>query len=127
MRIPTAAAIVVSALAPAEAQEPPGAQTRLFVAPVANLASHQGRGPTRYEYLERLMEAPECAGVVPVGREDTADFVVWFEFEHNFVGRHYMTLWDASGRRVAGGEAGGSAEILPAVCDAIAADQESAP
>ena len=33
-----------------------------------------------------------------------------------------MTLWDASGHRVAGGEAGGSAEIVAAVCDAIAAE-----
>ena len=127
MRMPTAAGagIVVLALAPAEGQERPGAQTRLFVAPIANLALHEGGGPTRYEYLERLLDAPECAGIVPVGREDAADFVVWFEFEEalgGIAGNHYMTLWDASGNRVAGGEARRSAEIMTAVCDAITAE-----
>ena len=125
MRMPTAAVagIIVLALAPTEAQERPGVQTRLFVAPIANLELHSGAGPTRYEYLERLLDAPECAGVVPVGREDTADFVVWFEFElKGIVGNHYMTLWDASGNRVAGDEARRSAEIMTAVCDAITAE-----
>ena len=127
MRMPTAAVagIVVLALAPAEGQERPGAQTRLFVAPIANLALHEGGGPTRYEYLERLLDAPECAGIVPVGREDAADFVVWFEFEEHFGGiasKHYMTLWDASGNRVAGDKARRSAEIMTAVCDAITAE-----
>ena len=125
MRMPTAAVagIVVLALAPVEAQERPDAQTRLFVAPIANLELHRGAGPTRYEYLEHLLDAPECAGIVPVGREDTADFVVWFEFElKGIAGNHYMTLWDASDNRVAGGEARRSAEIMTAVCDAITAE-----
>ena len=125
MRMPTAAGagIIVLALAPAEGQERPDAQTRLFVAPIANLELHRGAGPTRYEYLERLLDAPECAGIVPVGREDTADFVVWFEFELKGIGgNHYMTLWDASGNRVAGDEARRSAEIMTAVCDAITAE-----
>ena len=33
-----------------------------------------------------------------------------------------MTLWDASGNRVAGDEARRSAEIMTAVCDAITAE-----
>ena len=121
MRIPTsvAAAIVAFTFAPAEAQEPPAAPTRLFVAPIAKPELNEG--PTRYEYLEHLMDAPECAGIVPTSREDTADFVVWFEFEAKFRTRHYMTLWDASGNRVAGGLAGGSDEIVAAVCGEIAA------
>ena len=72
--------------------------------------------------LDRLMDAPECSGIVPVGREGIADFAVWFEFKDTFRGRHYMTLWDASGHWVAGGEAGKSAEIVVAVCHAIAGE-----
>ena len=121
MRVPTGVVLGVTLLAfvPAEAQEPV-AETRLFVAPIAD--RELGAGPTTYEYLDRLLNAPDCSGVVPVGKEDIADFSVWFEFKQEFRGGHYMTLWDASGHWVAGGEAGGSAEIVAAVCDAIAAE-----
>ena len=111
--------MVLLPLVQAEAQEPV-AETRLFVAPIAN--SEAGRGPTTYQYLDRLMNAPECSGVVPVGKEEIADFSVWFEYRQEFRGGHYMTLWDASGHWVAGGEAGGSAESVAAVCSAIAAE-----
>ena len=112
--------MVLLTLVPAEAQERAPAETRLFVAPIAD--RELGAGPTTYEYLDRLLNAPECSGVVPVGKEEIADFSVWFEFKQEFRGGHYMTLWDASGHWVAGGEAGGSAEIVAAVCSAIAAE-----
>ena len=122
MRVPTGVVLGVTLLAfvPTEAQERAPAETRLFVAPIAD--RELGAGPTTYEYLDRLLNAPQCSGVVPVGKEDIADFSVWFEFKQEFRGGHYMTLWDASGHWVAGGEAGGSAEIVAAVCDAIAAE-----
>ena len=122
MRMPTGVVlgIVLLAFVPAEAQEPPAAETRLFVAPIAE--RELGEGPTTYEYLDRLMNAPECSGIVPVGKEAIADFSVWFEFKDTFLGHHYMTLWDASGHWVAGGEAGGSAEIVATVCSTIAGE-----
>ena len=112
------AMLAMLAFVPAQTQEPSAAETRLFIAPIAN--PELGDGPRRYEYLERLMDAPECSGIVPVSRAGIADFEVWFEFEFEFGARHYMTLWDASGRWVAGDEAGGSEEIVAAVCDTIA-------
>ena len=109
------------AFVPAEAQERSVAETRLFIAPIAD--RNLNVGPTLYEYLDRLMDAPECSGIVPVGREAIADFSVWFEFKDTFRrGTHYMTLWDASGHWVAGGEAGGSAEIVTTLCNKIAAE-----
>jgi hypothetical protein len=112
--------VTLLAFVPAEAQERAPAETRLFVAPIAD--RELGAGPTTYEYLDRLLNAPECSGVVPVGKEEIADFSVWFEFKQEFRGGHYMTLWDASGHWVAGGEAGGSAEIVAAACNTIAAE-----
>ncbi len=125
MRVPTGIAlgIVLLASVPAEAQGPPAAETRLFVAPVVE--RDLGIGPTTYEYLDRLMTAAECSGIVPVGKEEIADFTVWLEFKtgRGFGrGRHYMTLWDASGHWVAGGEAVGSAEIVTAMCRTIAGE-----
>ena len=122
MRIPTGVVLGVTLLAfvPAEAQERAPAETRLFIAPIAD--RELGAGPTTYEYLDRLLNAPECSGVVPVGKEEIADFSVWFEFKQEFRGGHYMTLWDASGHWVAGDEAGGSAEIVAAVCSTIAGE-----
>ncbi len=103
---------------PAQAQEPSDTRTWLFIAPIAD--RDLDPGPTRHEYIDRLMEAPECSSVVPVAKEEIADFSVWFEFRRAFRGRHYMTLWDASGHWVAGGEAGGSAEIVAVLCTTIA-------
>ena len=121
MRVATGAALgLMLAFVPAEAQEPPDTQTRLFIAPIAD--RELTKGPTRYEYIDRLMEAPECYNVVPVGKEEIADFSVWFEFKRNFRGTHYMTLWNASGHWVAGDEAGGSAEIMAVVCNTIAGE-----
>ena len=109
MRMPTG--IVVGILlfthASTEAQEGSATQTRLFIAPVADPGRRKfDSGPTRYEYLDRLMDAPECSGIVPVSKAGIADFSVWFEFKKRFRSTHYMTLWDASGHWVAGGEAG---------------------
>ena len=123
MRMPTGIVVgfMLFTFAPAEAQERSAAETRLFIAPIAD--RNLNVGPTLYEYLDRLMDAPECSGIVPVGREAIADFSVWFEFKDTFRrGTHYMTLWDASGHWVAGGEAGGSAEIVTTLCNKIAAE-----
>ncbi len=123
MRMPTGVVVGIMLLAfvPAEAQERSVAQTRRFVAPIAE--RNLDRGPTIYEYLDRLMDAPECSSIVPVSREGIADFAVWLEFKDTFRGgRHYMTLWDASGHGVAAGEARGSAEIVMAVCNTIAGE-----
>ena len=123
MHMPTGIVVgfMLLAFVPAEAQERSVAETRLFIAPIAD--RNLNVGPTLYEYLDRLMDAPECSGIVPVGREAIADFSVWFEFKDTFRrGTHYMTLWDASGHWVAGGEAGGSAEIVTPLCNKIAAE-----
>ena len=123
MHMPTGIVVgfMLLAFVPAEAQERSVAETRLFIAPIAD--RNLNVGPTLYEYLDRLMDAPECSGIVPVGREAIADFSVWFEFKDTFRrGTHYMTLWDASGHWVAGGEAGGSAEIVTTLCNKIAAE-----
>ena len=123
MHMPTGVVVgfMLLAFVPAEAQERSVAETRLFIAPIAD--RNLNVGPTLYEYLDRLMDAPECSGIVPVGREAIADFSVWFEFKDTFRrGTHYMTLWDASGHWVAGGEAGGSAEIVTTLCNKIAAE-----
>ena len=42
---------------PAEAQEPSVTPTKLFIAPIAD--RNLGHGPTVYEYIERMMGAPE--------------------------------------------------------------------
>ena len=120
MRVATGIALgLMLAFVPAEAQEPPDAQTWLFIAPIADRDLDEG--PTVYEYIDRLMAAPECSSVVPVGKEGIADFTVWFEFKDTFRGgRHHMTLWDASGHWVAGDYAGKSAEIVATVCNTIA-------
>lgn len=122
MRVSTGTALAITLLAfvPSEAQERPAAETRLFIAPITE--RELADGPTTYEYLDRLMNAPECSGIVPVGKEGIADFSVWFEYKAGFRGGHYMTLWDASGHWVAGGRAGGSDEIVAAVCNTIAAE-----
>ena len=96
MHMPTGIVVgfMLLAFVPAEAQERSVAETRLFIAPIAD--RNLNVGPTLYEYLDRLMDAPECSGIVPVGREAIADFSVWFEFKdtftsgnslHDFVGR----------------------------------------
>ncbi len=122
MRVSTGAALAITLLAfvPSEAQERPAAETRLFVAPIAE--RELAVGPTTYEYLDRLMKAPECSGIVPVGKEGIADFSVWLEYKRGFGGGHFMTLWDASGHWIAGGRAGGSDEIMAAVCNTIATE-----
>ena len=113
------AAIVLLPFGPAEAQEPSVTPTKLFIAAIAD--RNLDEGPTVYEYIERMMEAPECSTVVPVGKEGIADFTVWFEFKDTFRGgSHHMTLWDASGHWVAGDRAGKSAEIVAVVCNTIA-------
>ena len=121
MRVTTGVALgLMLAFVPAEAQEPPNAQTWLFIAPIVE--RELAEGPTTYEYLDRLMNMPECSGIAPVGKEGIADFSVWFEFKDTFLGQHYMTLWDASGHWVAGAEAGGSEEIVAVVCNTIAGE-----
>ena len=114
------AVVVVLTFAPAEAQEQVSERAQLFVAPIAEFDVEFG-GPTRYDYLEHLTDAPECSGIVPVSKEDMADFVVWFEFRKHFREYHYMTLWSASGHRVAASKNRGSSNIVTAVCNAIAA------
>ena len=112
--------IMLLAFVPAEAQERSVAEARLFIAPIAERTLDEG--PTTYEYLDRLMDAPECSSIAPVGKEGIADFTVWLEFKDTRGGRHYMTLWDAAGHWVAGAEARKSAEIVVALCNTIAAE-----
>ena len=122
MRMPTGIVLGITLLAfvPVEAQERTVPETRLFIAPIVE--RELAEGPTTYEYLDRLMNLPECSGIAPVGKEGIADFSVWFEFKDTFLGQHYMTLWDASGHWVAGAEAGGSEEIVAVVCSTIAGE-----
>ena len=82
--------VMLLAFVPAEAQERSVGQTRLFVAPIAERTLDEG--PTNYDYFDRLMDAPECSGILPVGKEEIADFTVWFEFKGTIRGTHYMTL-----------------------------------
>ena len=76
--------IMLLAFVPAEAQERSVAEARLFIAPIAERTLDEG--PTTYEYLDRLMDAPECSSIAPVGKEGIADFAVWFEFKDTFRG-----------------------------------------
>ena len=90
MHMPTGIVVgfMLLAFVPAEAQQRSVAETRLFIAPIAD--RNLNVGPPLYEYLDRLMDAPECSGIVPVGREAIADFSVWFEFKDTFRrGTHY--------------------------------------
>ena len=90
------------------------AQT-LFVAPIADFALGDD-GPTRYEYIMNLGGRSECDTVVPVAREELADYTVWFEFEE----RHYALVWDGSGRLVGDRDnVRSSGNIVKDVCEII--------
>ena len=90
------------------------AQT-LFVAPIADFALGDD-GPTRYEYIMNLGQRGECDTVVPVAREELADYTVWFEFEE----RHYALVWDSTGRLVGDRDnVRSSGNIVKDVCDII--------
>ncbi len=90
------------------------AQT-LFVAPIADFALGDD-GPTRYEYIMNLGSRSECETVVPVAREELADYTVWFEFEE----RHYALVWDSSGHLVGDRDnVRSSGNIVKDVCDII--------
>ena len=90
------------------------AQT-LYVAPIADFALGDD-GPTRYEYIMNLGDRGECDTVVPVAREELADYTVWFEFEE----RHYALVWDNSGRLVGDRDnVRSSGNIIKDVCEII--------
>ena len=90
------------------------AQT-LFVAPISDFALGED-GPTRYEYIMNLGDRSECDTVVPVAREELADYTVWFEFEE----RHYALVWDGSGRLVGDRDnVRSSGNIVKDVCEII--------
>ena len=97
------------------------AQT-LFVAPIADFALGDD-GPTRYEYIMNLGDRRECDTVVPVAREELADYTVWFEFEE----RHYALVWDSSGRLVGDRDnVLSSGNIVKDVCEIILRHEEAA-
>ena len=103
------AAVLTAALVPHLS-----AQT-LFVAPIADFALGDD-GPTRYEYIMNLGDRGECDTVVPVAREELADYTVWFEFEE----RHYALVWDSSGRLVGDRDnVRSSGNIVKDVCEII--------
>ena len=90
------------------------AQT-LFVAPISDFALGDD-GPTRYEYIMNLGDRGECDTVVPVAREELADYTVWFEFEE----RHYALVWDSNGRLVGDRDnVRSSGNIVKDVCEII--------
>ena len=90
------------------------AQT-LFVAPIADFALGDD-GPTRYEYIMNLGDRGECDTVVPVAREELADYTVWFEFEE----RHYALVWDGNGRLVGDSDnVRSSGNIVKDVCEIV--------
>lgn len=96
------------------------AQT-LFVAPIADFALGED-GPTRYEYIMNLGDRGECDTVVPVAREELADYTVWFEFEE----RHYALVWDSSGRLVGDRDnVRSSGNIVKDVCEIILRHEEA--
>ena len=49
------------------------------------------------------MNAPECSGI-GVGKEEIADFSVWFEFKDTFLGDDPVGRFGPLGRRRRGGQ-----------------------
>ena len=108
-------ATTVLAAAFAAALVPHVSAQTLFVAPIADFALGDD-GPTRYEYIMNLGDRSECDTVVPVAREELADYTVWFEFEE----RHYALVWDSNGRLVGDRDnVRSSGNIVKDVCEII--------
>lgn len=97
------------------------AQT-LFVAPITDSVLGDD-GPTRYEHIMNLGDRSECDTVIPVAREELADYTVWFEFEE----RHYALVWDGNGRLVGDRDnVRSSGNIVKDVCEIILRHEEAA-